>query len=148
MDGQDEQPDPRTGLVEMDEDECWRRLEDEQVGRLAVVVGTHPDIFPVNYRVWKGRIAIRTEGGTKLAGAVLDRFVAFEIDEVDRANHSGWSVVVAGTASEPGTLEEVVELDDLDLELWVATPKSRWLLITPEHVTGRVLPSRAPTGAG
>lgn len=97
-------PDPRTGLVELDEEECWRLLAGEQVGRLAVIVGTHPDIFPVNYRVWNRRIVIRTEAGTKLAGAVLDRFVAFEVDEVDVADHSGWSVVVAGTAHEPDDL--------------------------------------------
>lgn len=39
-----------------------------------------------------------------------------------------------------------MELDDLDLELWVSTPRSRWLLVEPERVTGRVLPAREPTG--
>lgn len=139
------EPDPRTGLLEMSVDECWRRLEAETLGRLAVADGSHPDIFPVNYRVWKNRIVIRTEAGTKLAGAVLTGNVAFEIDDVDRADHSGWSVVVSGTAHEPARLEDVVELDDLEFDLWVEAPKSRWLVIEPETVTGRVLPGRGDT---
>lgn len=138
-------PDPRTGLAAMAADECWRRLEAETIGRLAVADGSHPDIFPVNYRVWKGQIAIRTEAGTKLAGAVLGGHVAFEIDDVDRRDHSGWSVVVAGTAHEPTRLEDVVELDDLEFDVWVDAPKSRWLLIRPDSVTGRVLAGRAPS---
>jgi len=139
----DAEPDPRTGLVEMSVDECWQRLEAESIGRLAVADGSHPDIFPVNYRVWKNTIVIRTEAGTKLAGAVLTGNVAFEIDDVDRDDHSGWSVVVAGTAGEPARLEDVVELDDLEFDVWVDSPKTRWLLIEPHSVTGRVLPARS-----
>lgn len=137
----DEPQDVRTGLFELSEDECWRRLRSEEVGRLAVSVGGYPDIFPVNYRVWEGSIVVRTEAGTKLAAATLGHAVAFEIDQVDRAAKSGWSVVVSGTAREPEHLEDVVELDELDLDIWVSTPKSRWLVITPESITGRELPS-------
>lgn len=130
-------PDPRTGLVELTLDECWDLLRSTTVGRVAVVDGTMPDVFPVNYRVHGGEIVIRTEAGTKLAAATLMPAVAFEIDEIDPARHAGWSVVVKGRGREPFTLEELMALDDLGLQPWAAAPKSRWLAITPESITGR-----------
>jgi hypothetical protein len=36
--------------------DCWRLLDDSPVGRLAVVRGSEPDIFPVNYVVDHGGI--------------------------------------------------------------------------------------------
>ena len=47
------------------------------MGRLAVVVAGHPDIFPINYVVDHASIVIRTAAGTKLAGS-KSRQVAFE----------------------------------------------------------------------
>lgn len=131
--------DPRTGLVELSAEECWEHLNHERFGRVAVVDGHAADIFPVNYRVHAGDIVIRTEGGTKLAAATLGGPVAFEIDEVDAAGHQGWSVVVKGHAHEPHTVEDVLDLEDLDLAPWVDAPKSRWLVITPQAVTGRAI---------
>ncbi|MCC5951874.1 MAG: pyridoxamine 5'-phosphate oxidase family protein [Acidimicrobiia bacterium] len=134
--------DPRTGLAVLDSERCWELLRSTQIGRLAVAVGHYPDIFPVNYRIWRDKVVIRTEAGTKLAGAVLNGSVAFEIDEIDPEHHSGWSVVVSGRGREPERMEEELALEDLDFELWVGTPKSRWLIIEPETVTGRELPPR------
>ena len=57
--------DPRTGLVELSTAECWELLEANGTGRVAVSVGTTPDIFPVSYLVRDGEIVIRTEAGTK-----------------------------------------------------------------------------------
>lgn len=132
-------PDPRTGLIELSEADCWQHLEATNVGRVAVTVGTTPDVFPVNYRVHKGEVVIRTEAGTKLAAATLMASVAFEIDSFDTNAQTGWSVVVKGHGREPTHLDEVLELDDLGMEPWVDTPKSRWLVITPREVTGRRL---------
>lgn len=131
----------RTGLVEMDVDECWRLLETRRVGRLAVLVGSTPDIFPVNYCVKEREIVIRTEAGTKLAASVLMGAVAFEIDSIDEADRTGWSVVVHGRGHEPKRLEDVVALEELDLSPWADAEKSRWLVIAPRSVTGRRVPS-------
>jgi len=134
-------PPSHTGLIELSADECWRLLNASGAGRLAVTVGTTPDVFPVNYRVKDGEIVIRTEAGTKLAAATLMRAVAFEIDEIDHAGHKGWSVVVKGHGREPVALEEIVALEELNIEPWVDVPKTRWLVITPTEVTGRRIPS-------
>jgi hypothetical protein len=124
-------------LIELSVDECWELLHDNSTGRVAVTVGTTPDIFPVNYLVRDGEIVIRTEAGTKLAAATLMASVAFEIDEFDHETHGGWSVVVKGRGREPRRLEEVVDLDDLEVEPWIDDARTRWLVIAPSQVTGR-----------
>jgi nitroimidazol reductase NimA-like FMN-containing flavoprotein (pyridoxamine 5'-phosphate oxidase superfamily) len=146
MDETETRTDPRTGLAEIDASTCWELLDSRSVGRLAVAVGTHPDIFPVNYATHHGRIVIHTEAGTKLAAAVLMGSVAFEVDEIDADAHTGWSVVVAGTAREPGTLDEELELEALGLTPWSPVAKTRFIVITPERVTGRRLPGKATAG--
>jgi len=130
-------PDPRTGLTVLSDDECWARLRTHAVGRVAVTVGTTPDIFPVNYCLDGGEIVIRTEAGTKLAAGTMMPAVAFEVDELDAERRRGWSVVVKGHGREPVGVEEVLRLEELELEPWADAPKSRWLIITPTEVTGR-----------
>ena len=43
------QVDARTGIQVMDRDECLALLTGEHVGRLAVIHGGSPMIYPVNY---------------------------------------------------------------------------------------------------
>lgn len=132
--------DPRTGLVELTPDECWELLESTSVGRVAVTVGTTPDIFPVNHFVRNREIVIHTEAGTKLAAATMMPGVAFEIDDIDPETRSGWSVVVKGHGREPALLDEMMQLEELAPEPWLATSRTRWIVITPSEVTGRRVP--------
>ena len=53
----------------LDNHECWRLLRGVSVGRLAVWVDDHPDIFPINYKVDHGTLVFRTADGTKLQAA-------------------------------------------------------------------------------
>lgn len=132
--------DRRTGMVVLSEAECWGLLLANRVGRVAVTVGSTPDVFPVSYRVHRDEIVVRTEAGTKLAAATLMTSVAFEIDSFDVEQRAGWSVVVHGHGREPTRTEEILELEELDLEPWVDAPKTRWLVITPREITGRRIP--------
>ena len=81
-------------------EECWALLERHTVGRLAVDIAGRPDIFPVNYVVDCDTIVFRSGAGTKLAGAVLNRHVALEIDGYAPDERVTWSVVVKGSARE------------------------------------------------
>jgi nitroimidazol reductase NimA-like FMN-containing flavoprotein (pyridoxamine 5'-phosphate oxidase superfamily) len=121
----------------LDTDECWRLISRFDVGRLAVSISNLPDIFPVNYVVDDGTIVVNTAPGTKLAAAVLGRGVAFEVDDLDHASHTGWSVVVKGTASEIEDLAGLMDAEDLGIETWATSDKTRFLRITPDEVTGR-----------
>ena len=79
---------------------CWELLRDSDVGRLAVSIADHPDIFPINFIVDHGTVVFRTAEGTKLAGAVLGRAVAFEVDGYDPDAGDAWSIVIKGRARE------------------------------------------------
>ncbi len=129
--------DPRTGVDHLDGNECWDLLRRAEVGRLAVSITDHPDIFPVNYVVDHGSIVFRTAEGTKLAASVLGRAVAFEIDGYDEDAGEAWSVVAKGTASEIARLDELFDALDLPLFPWHAAPKHRFVRITPSELTGR-----------
>src|SRR5512141_2829859 len=79
--------------------ECWRLLRSVTVGRLAVWVDDHPDIFPINYKVDHGSLVFRTGDGTKLQAATGDTPVALEADGVDADSGIAWRVVTKGQAA-------------------------------------------------
>ena len=117
---------------------CADLLERHRFGRIAVVVDGYPIIFPVNYAFHGGRVAIRTDAGTKLAAAALGR-VAFEIDGVDEGNHTGWSVLVRGTGYDvtDSIDEESEELRRMDVDTWAPGAKANWVRIEPTAISGR-----------
>jgi len=117
--------------------ECWELISRSAVGRLAVAISNHPDIFPVNYVVDRETIVVNTAPGTKLAAAVLGSSVAFEVDELDQATHKGWSVVVKGTAQEIEDLDAMMHAEGLGIDSWATGDKTRFVRITAEEITGR-----------
>jgi len=130
--------DARTGLEWIGRDECLRLLAADVVGRLAVLHGNAPAVFPVNYMLDGEAIVFRTDEGSKLDAA--ERAPAcFEIDEIDRETRCGWSVVASGR------LEEVTEYDsrtwrrvhELAVEPWAGGIKAHWMRLVPERITGR-----------
>ena len=129
--------DPRSGVWILDPHECWKLLETAEVGRLAVAINNHPDIFPVNYVVDAGTLVFRTAEGTKLAAAILGQAVAFEVDGYDPASGDAWSVVIKGRAVEVESVHDMVEALDLPLFPWQAGPKPRVVRIEPDNVSGR-----------
>jgi nitroimidazol reductase NimA-like FMN-containing flavoprotein (pyridoxamine 5'-phosphate oxidase superfamily) len=124
-------------IEQLTEDRCWELLGSAEVGRLAVCVGSHPDIFPINFVVDGRSIVFRTAEGTKLAGAVLGRAVAFEIDGYDPAAGEAWSVVAKGPATELDTMVQLFAADDLPLFPWHTSPKPRYVRIRPDEISGR-----------
>lgn len=127
----------QNGMEELSAAECWRLLRLHEVGRLAVSITDHPDIFPVNYVVDGDGIVFRTGPGTKLAAAVLGRGVAFEIDGYDPIAGEAWSVVAKGHARQVEHMIEYFEADELPLFPWHASPKPDIVRIEPDEVTGR-----------
>ena len=125
------------GMTELDQSDCWALLRSAEVGRLAISIMNRPDIFPINFIVDHGTVVFRTAEGTKLAGAVLNQAVAFEIDGYDAASGEAWSVVMKGPAVEIERMHELFEATELPLFPWHAAPKHRFVRIEPEELTGR-----------
>jgi uncharacterized protein len=123
---------------ELSSDECHRLLAEHHVGRLAVVVGGQPVIFPLNYVFDGERVVFRTDEGLKLRHAPLRR-VAFEIDGFDEAEGTGWSVLVQGSTYEiTRAVDEYSEaLRRLPLAPFAPGEKAHWIEIVPTEITGR-----------
>ena len=127
-------------IEELDQAACWARLGSRRVGRLAVSVSNRPDVFPVNYVVDDGTVVVQTAPGFKLAAAVLGSGVAFEVDDIDEATHSGWSVVIHGRAKEIESIEGLLEAEDLRIEPWAEGAKNHFIRIEVDEITGRRIP--------
>jgi nitroimidazol reductase NimA-like FMN-containing flavoprotein (pyridoxamine 5'-phosphate oxidase superfamily) len=129
--------DLRWSTTILEPDECWALLRGVEVGRLGISIAAHPDIFPINFVIDHGTVVFRTAEGTKLAGAVLGRGVAFEADGYDREAGEAWSVVVKGQAREIERMLELFDALDLPLHPWHSSPKHRFVRIVPDEITGR-----------
>jgi nitroimidazol reductase NimA-like FMN-containing flavoprotein (pyridoxamine 5'-phosphate oxidase superfamily) len=140
---------PGAELAILEPQECWRLLATSEVGRLAVTVGGHPDIFPVNFIVDRGSVVFRTAEGTKLVTALLGHGVAFECDGHEPASGEAWSVVVKGKAIEmvPERALGIYEPRDVPLFPWHPSPKTRVVRIEAHQVTGRRFRVAGGTGA-
>ena len=121
----------------LSESECWELLDHAAVGRLAVDIAGQPDIFPINFVVDKSGIVFRSAAGTKLAGAVLNQVVAFEIDGYEPGDRTAWSVVVKGNARPIERMQEMFDAEDLPLFPWLSWDKPNFVRIEPTVVTGR-----------
>lgn len=131
-------------VEELSVDACWALLRTTDVGRLAVWVDDHPDIFPLNYTVDHGTLVFRSRKGTKVFGALSDAPVAMETDGYDPTTSEAWSVVVKGRAHEIRQVQELVDTVDLPLFPWQAGDKNQFLRIHPDLVTGRRFPVADP----
>ena len=123
--------------VELSAQDSWALLRHASLGRLALIVDGHPEIFPVNHVVDLGTVVIRTAAGTKLAGAV-GHPVAFEVDGYDIGTTSAWSVVVKGTAQAVTRRYDALDMSELPLFPWHSAPKPHFIRIEPDSITGRL----------
>jgi nitroimidazol reductase NimA-like FMN-containing flavoprotein (pyridoxamine 5'-phosphate oxidase superfamily) len=112
-------------------------LRQEDVGRVAVLVEDHPEIFPVNYVVDDaGDIFFRTDPGTKLDGVARAQTIAFEVDGIDEERQQGWSVLAVGEARWMADAEQIREIRRR-LQPWAAGDKANVVRLHPTKLTGR-----------
>ena len=132
---------PKRKLEDLSWDECFALLGQETVGRLVYADDLGPAAVPVNYAMAGHDIVFRSDEGSKVQG-LQDHGVAFEVDHIDNASRSGWSVLVRGS-SEEVEIEHVAELlrrIDGSVPLpWKKGLHKIWVVITPTTVTGRRL---------
>lgn len=126
------------GLEVLSTDECWALVASSPVGRVAFVEAGDPTILPVNHAVVGHRVVFRTARGALLHEALMDRPVAFEVDDFDPDRRTGWSVLVRGLAA---LAEDTEELASLALDAWAdAVERNDWVAILVEEITGRRIP--------
>jgi uncharacterized protein len=136
---------PLTGsFAELSEHDCKELLSQHTAGRVGLMAGDGPQILPVTYQYRNGSVIFRTSPFGPLAGLVRRTSVAFEIDNIDEENKSGWSVLVLGFA-------EALTDDYLLTSAWETGPvpwadgvRNLFIEIKPRKISGRAArhPSR------
>ena len=131
------------GLELLTEHQTRQLLAGGEVGRVGITIGALPAIFPVNYRLIDGAIVFRTAPGSKMSAATEGAVVAFEVDDYQLTDRSGWSVLAVGPAEvidDPALASKVAAAG---LEPFVDGPRSTIVRIVPTFVSGRRLVHRA-----
>lgn len=137
----------RNGLGVLTRAECLELLRASHLGRVGVSVDALPVILPVQYAMLGDDVVFRTGVGTKLDAALHNNVVAFEIDSVDPLYHRGWSVVVTGRAREVTDPHELAACRRLPLRPWRPGAVDRFVKITTEVVSGRLIQQHGWPGA-
>ena len=128
-----------TGQIsELTVDECLELLEQQNVGRVALVTPGGVRIVPVNYALYDDQVVFRTAPYSELGSYGDGAEVAFEIDSLDPEHHEGWSVVAFGRAALVDDPDEVTDIKRAgDPSPWAAGTRSLYMKIAWVSVTGR-----------
>ena len=126
----------KSHLRDVPRKECFELLESRQVGRVVFDDPDGPLALPVNYTVQDESVVIATSPSNSLSRYVAGRPVAFEVDEIDEFNETGWSVLVRGLAS---VLNEDLLDDDHQPNPWVDGDRTLLIRISSLQVSGRYL---------
>lgn len=116
--------------------ECWTLLTHKSLGRVAFTDRALPAIRPVNYTLVGTHLLLRTDLHG-LARHLAGQVVAFEVDEFDAEQGTGWSVVVTGTATVLRARGQLARNDGVPVPALTGTVPPAAVVIAPGLVTGR-----------
>jgi len=117
-------------------DECRQLVRSRAVGRVAWASGSGVQVLPVSYTVTGERIAFATSPDSVMRAFLEPIDVAFEVDDVEEATATGWSVVVRGRAS--GHLDAAPD-GIQQPRAWVPGDHRLTVVIEPASYTGRAV---------
>lgn len=132
-----------SGLQPLDEKDCFALLATVDVGRVVATSGALPLVVPVNFALDGHAVVFRTTSDGTLAAATRGTVVAFEADQLDPVDRSGWSVVVTGVAEPVTGVSELLRVEQLGIAPWADGPRNHFVRISAGLVTGRLLPALA-----
>jgi nitroimidazol reductase NimA-like FMN-containing flavoprotein (pyridoxamine 5'-phosphate oxidase superfamily) len=127
------------GLELLTDEQARWLLAAGEVGRVGITIGALPAIFPVNYRMIDGAIVFRTAPGSKMSAAAEGAVIAFEVDDYQLANRSGWSVLAVGPAEVIEDPDLAAKVADAGLKPFADGPRTTIVRIEPIFLSGRRL---------
>ncbi|MFE4052580.1 pyridoxamine 5'-phosphate oxidase family protein [Streptomyces sp. YIM B13518] len=128
------------GFRSLDRQECLRLLAEVPVGRVVYTRQALPAVLPVNFTLdTDSSVALCTSAASDLVRAVDGVVVAFEADDFDAGNRSGWSVVVTGRAAVVTDPAEHERLLRTGPRSWMPMRDGVFVRIEAEMVKGREL---------
>jgi uncharacterized protein len=126
-------------LEVLEEDECLELLAGAVVGRLAFTEDAMPAIQPVSFGILDGEVLIPTRPGSKVAAASRGAVVAFEVDDVDAVERTGWNVTVIGPSRVVTDPAVIRSFDRRGIRPWVPTAEHCYIAVRITLVRGRRL---------
>ncbi|MFG2076307.1 helix-turn-helix domain-containing protein [Nonomuraea maritima] len=145
--GRDRPPGQGPGLAEpvlevLEPDECLRLIAPGGIGRVAFNGSHGPTVLPVNYTLHEGSVVFRTARGgpmdqdlrTGLEGVEIK--IGFEVDRIDEAQRTGWSVLVQGAAHHVPD-DELAMVADAEVTPWAGGERHLYIRVTPQQISGR-----------
>jgi nitroimidazol reductase NimA-like FMN-containing flavoprotein (pyridoxamine 5'-phosphate oxidase superfamily) len=119
---------------------CIELLKQERWGRVAFQDWDGPQLLPVSYVYWTGNVVFRTSDHGILAGLRRRSNAAFEIDGIDAAAGTAWSVLVRGSSQEMTNTYELGQVwTNPELVPLAAGHRPLVIAIEPRTITGREL---------
>ena len=132
-----------SGSSSLDRQACLQRLASVAIGRVAWATSSGVVVvLPINFVLDADTIVFSTGPGDKLTAVREGRRVSFEADDVEQAVHTGWSVLVTGSAEVVEDPQQVRRIEQLDLESWALIPDRVFIRLSTTEITGRLLPLR------
>jgi uncharacterized protein len=134
---------PGGRLADLSAYDYWALLESEEIARIAWIGREGVAVVPVNYTLGAGALWCRTSPDTALARECGGERIVIEVDHLEPATRSGWSVVVSGVAE----LVDAADVPEMqaDLYVWPAGARSLFVRVEPVDVTGRKLLTAPPS---
>jgi len=119
---------------------CRDLLARHSYGRIAWQAAHGLQILPVSYAWHDQQIVFRTSPEGSLSELVRPCAVAFEVDDLDEATRSGWSVVVHGRARAVADPPELARLWTIDGPVpWAVGLRNLFIAIPPDRISGRAI---------
>jgi nitroimidazol reductase NimA-like FMN-containing flavoprotein (pyridoxamine 5'-phosphate oxidase superfamily) len=119
---------------------CRELLGGGVFGRIAVCTPAGPRILTVNYSVVNEAVVFRTSATGLVASHDWGTTVAFEVDHVNYADHTGWSVQATGPAHRVEDPEELSRIKRTwDPRPWAGGSRPLYVRLAWEELTGRRL---------
>jgi nitroimidazol reductase NimA-like FMN-containing flavoprotein (pyridoxamine 5'-phosphate oxidase superfamily) len=137
-------------LAVLDEAECRRLLATASVGRVAFTEGAMPAIQPASFAVNGNDVLIPTGLGSKMAAGSRGAILAFEVDDYDLTERTGWNVTVIGPSRLISDPEHVTALNELGVLPWAPATTHCYIALHMGVVRGRRIssPPRPPPRNG
>ncbi|MCU1613172.1 MAG: pyridoxamine 5-phosphate oxidase-related FMN-binding protein [Frankiales bacterium] len=125
----------------LDEADCRRLLATAIMGRIAFTEGAMPAIQPVSFALRGEDVLIPTGLGSKMAAGSRGAVLAFEVDDYDLVERTGWNVTVIGPSRLISDPDQVRTLDALGVRPWAPAFTHCYIALRMAVVRGRCISS-------
>ena len=125
----------------LDEAESRRLLATACMGRVAFTEGAMPTIQPASFVVSGNDVLIPTGLGSKMAAGSRGAVLAFEVDDYDLTERTGWNVTVVGPSRLISDPSDVTALNAHGVLPWVPATTHCYIALRMAVVRGRRISS-------